>query len=154
MGVHRYWQQERGNLHQRVQSGSASRRAHGLRARLLCTDQDSSIPNRLRQGLRQEPHWRHLSPSMGEVRTLPSQVRQRHSNHPCILYGELSRRGRHHHTQRPHRYTSIQAKGSRSRLHGCEPRYRVILHLLSETRRQGDYVRSLRRVPSTVRHRP
>ena len=152
--MHRDWQQERGYLHQGVQGGSASRRAHGLRARLLRTDQDSCIRlHRLRQGLRQEPYWRYLSSRLGEVRLVPSQVQKPAGNHPRILYGQLSRRGRHHHPECPYRHTSLQAEGARSRLHGRQPGYRFVVHLLAEARRQGHHERSLRRVPSAVRHR-
>ena len=35
--------------------------------------------------------------------------------------------------------------------HGGEPRYRLVVHLLAETRRQGHYVRSFRRLPSSLR---
>ena len=148
MGVRGYLQQERFFVHQGVQGGIASGRAHGLRSWLLRSDQDSCIRlHRLRQGLRQGPHWQGLHRRMGEVQHLLAQGPQPQPDCACLLNGQLSRRGRHHHPHRAYRHNSVPATsagGLPERTYG----YRLFLHILVEAGRQGYDVRSLWRLPS------
>ena len=54
-------------------------------------------------------------------------------NNPCLLYGQLSCRGRPYHADSTYRYSSVQTERSGSRLYGCESGYRFILHFHAET---------------------
>ena len=51
---------------------------------------------------------RYLSACMGEVRSVPTEVCEPRTNHPCLLNGQLSGRRRYHHAQRAYRNTSVQ----------------------------------------------
>ena len=153
MGVRGYLEQERFFIYQGVQGGSTSRRTHGLRSWFLRSDQDSGIRlHRLRQGLRQGSYRQGVYRRMGEVQHLLAQGSQPGAYSACLLNGKLSGRGRHHHAYRAYRHNSVPAT-SAGGLPERTDRYRFVVHLLTEAGRQGDNVRSLRRLPPELHFR-
>lgn len=70
-------------------------------------------------------------PAWQKFGLLPAQVREHRTDHPCLLNGQLSGRGRCVHAYRAYRHSAVQTR--QKRLHGRESGYCLILHLYPET---------------------
>ena len=60
------------------------------------------------------------------------EMQERHTDHPCLLYGQLSCRRRPHHVDGSYSHSAVQTE-TRSGLPGCDAGYRFFLYLYPET---------------------
>ena len=69
---------------------------------------------------------------LGKVRFVHVEMQERHTDHPCLLYGQLSCRRRPHHVDGSYSHSAVQTE-TRSGLPGCDAGYSFFLYLYPET---------------------